>query len=441
MSCNAVFKSSSTYDFGCLMGTNSQTYAPVVNINNVEFQYVNAFNNNLHSDSSIDYCRLFFGSGSFGFNYLNTSHIVRFSPGGFTLNGVGATHSNHSLIDVSKTGTPFSSNMHFGSDLMTLNDFIMDGCCPSLYTGGIKIIVNRLEQYAGSNGLLSTSINYASEFHYCDIGVRVTNSSRDIAPGTNIANLLINNCQLGSTNKILDSDVALLNVGSVFRFQKFNDTDNDHRIYQPEGVIRTSGSGLDDTTTRTSGTYCITFLPYTSHANSAGYLNWTQTKAVKANQSVVIQGYMRKNSSWGSASLPNVTLSSSDGEIDTSATMTDVDDTWEFFSLSGQVGASDTYIEIKYEADVHNASAAAYFADIMLIIGDTTAGSATGFMCSTLWKGGEPVADDVLGGTVDATYLENAVWDAQSSDHTDSGSFGKQSTDTRIDVNNQGLLP
>jgi hypothetical protein len=198
---------------------------------------------------------------------------------------------------------------------------------------------------------------------------------------------------------------------------------------------------LDDTTTRTSGTFCLTFIPYTSHDNSAANLSYTQKKPVKANQSVVIQGYMRKNSSWGSSSLPNVTLTSNDGEIDTTATMTDVDDTWQLFSLSGQVGTKDTFISLKYEADSHNASAVAYFADVMCVIGDVTAGSATGFMCSTLWKEGEPTMDDVLGGTVDAIYLGEAVWGSQTSDHDTAGTFGKQATDTRVDVNNQGLLP
>lgn len=208
-------------------------------------------------------------------------------------------------------------------------------------------------------------------------------------------------------NLIDESNLVGCNAGTFFKFQTLNGNTDDCRIYQPEGALYTTGVGLTDSLTRTAGEISLKLSPYDS-AESA--VTWSITKVIKSNQTASWYGYFRKNSFYGSATLPSVTLTSDDGAISSTSTITDVDDTWVFFSVFGQVGAANTSINLTLTAQSVNASAAAYFADMQLVIGDVTAGTATGFKVGTLWGDGEPTADDILGGTVDGSFLGSEVW-------------------------------
>jgi hypothetical protein len=105
------------------------------------------------------------------------------------------------------------------------------------------------------------------------------------------------------------------------------------------------------------------------------------------------------------------------------------------------VGASDTFITLKLEAPANTSGGACYFADMQLVIGNITTGVATGFKVGTLWKDAEPTADETLGGTVDATFLENAVWNSLTASHTTADTFGKQASDTKqLTDDNQALI-
>jgi hypothetical protein len=282
-----------------------------------------------------------------------------------------------------------------------------------------------------SNALLGTPVENAPY----DISLVGNTTAR-----VNIASMLNVICNSGSP---LDTTYQnYLYATSEIRFQNINSNANDCRIYKPEGTLLTTGTGLTDTLTRTAGTYSLKLACIgTTIYNSNDTLNKTFTKAVKANSTVVWYGYMRKNSSYGATLLPKVTLTSKDGNINTSATLSNVDDTWELFSIAGSVGASDTFITLKLEAPANASGGACYFADMQLVIGNITTGVATGFKVGTLWKDAEPTADETLGGTVDATFLENAVWNSLTASHTTADTFGKQASDTKqLTDDNQALI-
>lgn len=422
MSCNAVFESSSTYTFRFFSGNVSSAYKPHLEIRYLETNYtatITAPQND--TTSTFGYIRSRNRVGTFGFGYSTITNPSIAGSTSITLSGAKCIFDDPYVADLLSSSSP----LYTGSDLIQINDGYLDGCYLRLYTGGINIRATNTRIFASSYGCIGGSTNSGCILKNVIFGSPVKNTIVDANLETSYTNVLYNNCQFNSDYQIRDSDSAAMTETAVGKFQLFNQTANDHRIYQPEGVIQTSGPSLTDTTTRTAGEYCIKFTPYATHDNSTALLSWTQKKTVKANQAVSIIGYMRKNSSFGSTGRPAVYLTSDDGVIDTQATMTDVDDTWEMFSLYGQVGAKDTFISLKYEADSHNASATAYFADVIIVVGDITAGSASAFICSTTWREGEPTMDDLMGGTVDGTFLSSAVWNALEADYTVTGSFGK----------------
>jgi len=267
------------------------------------------------------------------------------------------------------------------------------------------------EQFDYKRGIvINASAAYDIEVHDVVFGLPLANSSSDIltnASGGTIISARFINCGFNSAVGVDEQYLKLaLNSTNLF-FQLYNQKAGDHRIYTPEGIIRTCGAGQDDTTTKTSGQPSLGFYPYTD--GSGEKLKAVITKALAANQTVALYGFVRKNAAYGALTRPTIAIESSDGNIDTEYTMTDVDDTWKFFSVAGQIGASGGYLTITLSAQSLNASAAAYFADMQLVIGDASSGVATVYKVGTLWRGGEPTADDALGGTVDATYLANAM--------------------------------
>jgi len=266
------------------------------------------------------------------------------------------------------------------------------------------------------------------------LGSPVQNSSSDINIGNTPAfrSVTLNNTTIASASPIVLTYQSLMYQDSEVRLQNINANANDNRLYKAEGTLQTTGAGLTDTTTRTVGTTALSLTPIgTAFYYSVDTLNKTIKKAVKANSTVVWYGYMRKNAAYGSANRPKVTLTSTDGSLNLTTTMTDVTDTWEIFTLAGNVGASDTSITLKLECPSNVLGAVCYFADMQLVIGNITTGVATGFKVGSIWKDGSPTADETLGGTVDATFLENAVWNSLTASHTTADTFGKQASDTK----------
>lgn len=326
----------------------------------------------------------------------------------------------------------------------TINDGLVDGLSIAPYTGfGARI--NRVRQQAASNyGIFFYNASVDTQFVDCEIGV-VPNGITDITFNAYTATALfqarIINCSLGSASQINETVISNMEEGSYIAIQDFNQVADDHRIYRPEGVIRTSGAGQTYTATGQTGKYSLVLIPYTTHAYSTDCLNWEQTKSVIANSRVDITVKMRKNSSYGSTDRPTIYLTSNDGVIDTSVTMVDTDDTWLTYTLTGTVGSKDTFITIKYESCSLNASSEAYFY-LTANIYDSAGGTASvDYIGTNLWSGGTPTLDEVNTFGIGSSVIADAVWNALTVDYVAAGSFGKQATDTRVDVNNQGLLP
>ena len=274
---------------------------------------------------------------------------------------------------------------------------------------------------ASSVGIMGTNDTFESGINYA---VVYTNSQ--FGRGTLINPTLTS----GSINNLNATP------GSFLRLQKYNGNANDNRWYDANnGIMTTCGAGLTDTLTRTAGEITLGVAPT---AGSTMAANFEITKAMTASKRVTIVGYFRKNSSYGAATLPTVTLTSQDGAINTSATLTDVDDTWVAFTLDGTVGAANTYITFKMTAQSANASAKCYFADMNIIIGSTT-GIAAAAKIGTIWKNGVPSLDEWLGGTVSQSYLAT-IWDALKTDHTVASSMGKTLTDAEIKADDSAVM-
>jgi hypothetical protein len=267
-----------------------------------------------------------------------------------------------------------------------------------------------------------------------------TNAADMSFQGGGYTNCVILNPTFGGTVDIRVASLAGQSPDSKTKIQNYNATANDHRIFKPEGLIQTSGATLTDTTTKTAGQLALKFNPYNNKDISDLPLFLNLTKAVKASSSVNLYGFLRKNSSYGSATRPKITLTSGNGGIDTSYTMTDVDDTWEAFTLSGTAGAMDTFVTIKIETESANTGAAAYLADCVLSVGNVSTGSATSFKVGTIWVNGSPTVDDTLGGSVDGDYLAGKVWSEPKTDYTTADTFGKIVSDTEKKVDDAGAM-
>lgn len=422
MSCNAVFESSSTYTFKFFSGNTASKYKPHLEIRYLETNYtggVTAPQND--TTSTFGYIRSRNHVGTFGFDYSTITNPSITGSTSIILSGAKCIFDDPYVADLLSASSP----LYTGTDLIQINDGYLDGYYLNSYNGGINIRVTDTRIFASSYGFIGGTTNSGCILKNVIFGSPVKNTIVDANLGTSYTNILYNNCQFNSDYQIKDSYSVEMTETAIGKFQRFNQTDNDHRIYQPEGIIQTTGNGLSDTNTGKSGKLSLGFTPFADHANSSANLSYTQIKAVSKNSRITLEGYMMKNATWGSTNRPNITMTSDDGVIDTSVTITDVDDTWEAFVLSGTVGANDTFIEVKYEADTHVAGAVAYFYLEASIVDSTTDDAAVGFIGTNLWSRGEPVLEEIKGFEVDSTKLSSAVWDALETDHTVTGSFGK----------------
>lgn len=205
-------------------------------------------------------------------------------------------------------------------------------------------------------------------------------------------------------------DAMLANSAIAIQGLGLNTTvnDDDRRIYKTEGLIKTSGAGLEDTTTRTAGTLSLCFVPSSTNENAVGSLYVNLVRGLKSGRGVDLDLYMRKNSSYGSTNLPTVTIENTDMSLSDTATMTDVTDTFQEHILTGTAGSSDSDLTVILSVPSFTSGAIAYFADMYLNIkrsGDATAV----FMGNDTWREGVPTFDTFITLAVNAGDVADAV--------------------------------
>jgi hypothetical protein len=198
-------------------------------------------------------------------------------------------------------------------------------------------------------------------------------------------------------------------IGSEVKFQTYNGTANNHAWYTNTGVARSSGSGLVDTTNKTSGNLTVRLAPENL---TTGFV-WEFLIGIKANTAAQIVGFAQKNVAFGSSVctvelfLPGSTVA------DATATLDNTTGSWQVFSLAASyTGSVAGFATIRITAKTTTASAYVYFADFY-----NGTNVLTGLQS---WYNGKPtpVMTDLLGDPA-------SVWAILTSTLTTAGTVGK----------------
>lgn len=256
------------------------------------------------------------------------------------------------------------------------------------------------------------SFNSASRMTFvdCSFGVDAANTTSDMSVSADTFDeALFDNCLFGSTTLITGYTGAA--DGSEIKFNKFNQTTNDHRWYTPYGIARSTGAGLADTNVRTAGTLNLRIAP--ENATTGFY--WDFKIVARANSAVSIFGFIQKNAAFSTDDvvvdlyLPGLTP----GTDTPSATYTMPDNTsYNVFSLAASyTGSVPLYATVRITGKTTTASAYLYVADLYNGTNDITN--------LKTWDNGKPseILFEQLG---DAS----AVWAVLTSTLTASGTIG-----------------
>jgi hypothetical protein len=244
----------------------------------------------------------------------------------------------------------------------------------------------------------------------CEFGNKGYNGSADIQCTSDQYNTaLFDNSLFGSTTLI--SNYTNMTDGAEIAFNKFNQTDNDHRWYTKYGSARSTGASLADTTVRTADSLALRIAPEDS---TTGF-EWTFKVLARANSAVSISGFIKKNAAFSTDDvdvelyLPGLTPG-----VDTpSDSMTMPDDTsWNVFALAANyVGSVDLYATVRVVAKTTTSLAYIYVDDLFNGTNPVTA--------IDVWADGKP-SDIMFEQLGDAA----AVWSVLTSTLTTSGTVG-----------------
>lgn len=233
--------------------------------------------------------------------------------------------------------------------------------------------------------------------------------------------LLFNNLTTTSTTQVNNYLNMLIN--SEVNFDTLNGTVNNHFTYTPNGVRRSSGSGLADTTNRTTGNLTYRLAPETSDGVTHEY-----KVVARADTTVLASGYVRMNSAFqGNANTvltAKLFLPGNDpltGVADDTVTVTKTADTWIAYALGANyTGDVDRYATIVIKAINPDATSAAYVYHTDILNGTNP---ITGLK---LWDEGKP-SDIMFEQLGDAAAAASAVWgyDKDNSEFSDAEAIGK----------------
>lgn len=276
------------------------------------------------------------------------------------------------------------------------------------------------------NGLYYNS-GSANVFTDCKFGLGATNGSNDISMGTGFSNALFEDSTFESTTLI--NNYLNMTAGSEIRFNRYQDTDNQHRWYDVYGhgiseetVIRSPGLSVKLVPENLATGFTWSFKVPVVQNSIAGFRGYFLKNATLGSGVVTIAMYLPGNSVGGGVPDASVTLDNTTGSAFTDADEQSVAMTSTY---SGDIpGAAVITINIK-----SNTAGAALYADDFFNAGDrtTTFDSITGL---NVWSDGKPLevispsvssADDI------AEAVKNAVWG--DTDTYSAGTKGAQQKD------------
>lgn len=189
--------------------------------------------------------------------------------------------------------------------------------------------------------------------------------------------------------------------GTIMKFENFNGVTGNDRFYTGSYMV------LKDTVTcRTAGSPSINvnvgaYAAYLWNTNPA-YVEFPIP--CNSGDTVLVRGYARKNSTYGSSNLPSIQAVFSYNLGTTySGTMTDVSDTWDLINF-GTTATSTGTVTIKLYAynQSRTAGVNAWFDDVRAYIGNNV------YSLGKVWANGYPIASPVAG-TIDSANVWNSV--------------------------------
>jgi len=203
--------------------------------------------------------------------------------------------------------------------------------------------------------------------------------------------------------------------GSTLKFHQWQDTANNHLWYTPNGIVRSTGAGLSDTTVRSAGTLNARFA---SESLDIG-TSFSYLVLAKAQSYVQASGFIYENADFVADPAASVTVEfylPGSTYPDSSQLMTlttDANSNNAVYALTGYYSATEpAYATVKIIVRTATASAYAYLADIFNGTNEIT-------NLNTWYKGQpSPIMFEQLG---DAA----AVWAVQRTTSVTAGSFGE----------------
>ena len=258
----------------------------------------------------------------------------------------------------------------------------------------------------------STTLLFSSDFL---VGTKGTNGVSDVFLGTDgFSRAVFDNALLGSTTPVSNYTSAV--DGTEVAFHKYNQTTNDHRWYSPQGIARSTGTGLSDTNVRTAGSLALRLAPEDS---TTGFI-WDFLILAKANSAVTAFGFIQKNTAFSTDDIDiQLYLPGLIPGVDTpSATTSMADDTaWNpFFLGANHTGSSPLYATVRVIAKTTTSAAYCYIDDLF--------NGTNSIIALDTWYQGKPspIMYPELGDP-------EAVWAVLSSTQTTSGTMGKKHVD------------
>lgn len=275
-------------------------------------------------------------------------------------------------------------------------------------------------------GLILAGNVTTSTFTNCDFGSKGSNTIDILCASDFYHDFTFDSCTFGSATLI--SSYLLLSGGSKIRFHRYQNTDNQHYWYTDVGSAQATGSGLADTNVRTVGSLAARLSP---EDNATGF-EWDFQIPVNAHNVATFFGYFGANAALAtdvSASarielwLPGAASASATTSIPLTDVITTPGTIWPAVQISSQY-TGDISGLATVKIFVLTATPGAYlYADDFYNAGDTMTSKdpATGL---DIWYNALPLTI-MTPLQITPGYMAASILDANVSDHTLSGSFGK----------------
>lgn len=193
-------------------------------------------------------------------------------------------------------------------------------------------------------------------------------------------------CNWGATpiyNNVDASEAAYIKV------QNHNDIVNNNAYIVGGGSVT-----IEESVVRTAGNKALRFGLIGGTQNG---IKLCESVPCNAGDTVILQAYLRKNSSYGSSTLPYISLESNDGSVNSIEYMSDTDNAYELVTIADTVTSTGT-IKLCLGAESANSNAVAYFDEVKIFVGNNVSG------CNEVWVNGIPSPANIAT-TVDASNL------------------------------------